>query len=88
MGIMVYSLLWVMEDLYHQPELKGLRVNVWSFGLDPWLEVCFVTGWVLIIIRRIPVAERPSLFKELYVETIIRNPGVCVTISIMRNPEE
>ena len=24
MGIMVYSLLWVMQDLYHQPYLKAL----------------------------------------------------------------
>ena len=27
MGIMVYSLLWVMQDLYHQPYLASLWVK-------------------------------------------------------------
>ena len=32
MGIMVYSLLWVMQDLYHQPcGVSGLRL-VEGFG--------------------------------------------------------
>ena len=25
MGIMVHSLLWVMQDLYHEPYLSGLK---------------------------------------------------------------
>ena len=26
MGVMVYSLLWVTQDLYHQPKYKSLRL--------------------------------------------------------------
>ena len=32
MGIMVYSLLWVMQDLYHQP-------YVWSYVASGRLEL-------------------------------------------------
>ena len=33
MGIMVYSLLWVMQDSYHQPYGSGLGFagSVWAF---------------------------------------------------------
>ena len=35
MGRMLYSLLWVMQDLYHQPvSLRGLAVSG-GLGLDP-----------------------------------------------------
>ena len=27
MGIIVYSLLWVMQDLYHQPQGTGVEVH-------------------------------------------------------------
>ena len=30
MGVMVYSLLWVMQDLYHQPYTK--EINDWKPG--------------------------------------------------------
>ena len=30
MGIMVYSLLWVMQDFVHQPYLSGLKTKVES----------------------------------------------------------
>ena len=33
MGLMVYSLLWVMQDLYHQPELPILFFTVPVSGL-------------------------------------------------------
>ena len=36
MGIMVYSLLWVMQDLYHQPYLY------YSFGFVEYLS-CDIT---------------------------------------------
>ena len=29
MGIMVYSLLWVVQDLYHQPFGLGFRNSEW-----------------------------------------------------------
>ena len=32
MGVMVYSLLWVMQDLYHQPHVVGF------FGVGPGLR--------------------------------------------------
>ena len=31
MGIMVYSLLWVMQDLYHQPYHLGFLFNFCGF---------------------------------------------------------
>ena len=44
MGIMVYSLLWVMQDLYHQPYI-GTRTNGalalgFSGQLDPGRDPC------------------------------------------------
>ena len=38
MGIMVYSLLWVMQDLYHPPYVI---CGFLSCGLE---EVCFAKG--------------------------------------------
>ena len=40
MGIMVYSLLWVMQDLYHQPydpwfRVEGSGFRVQSLDDDP-----------------------------------------------------
>ena len=49
MGVMVYSLLWVMQDLYHQPYLgsgtfrdhvQGLRLGVQH------ADVSTVTAWM------------------------------------------
>ena len=31
MGIMAYSLLWAMQDLYHQPLVSGLK-GLGEFG--------------------------------------------------------
>ena len=37
MGIMVYSLLWVMQDLYHQPKFSQRRPEVTeAVHLRPW----------------------------------------------------
>ena len=30
MGVMVYSLLWVMQDVYHQPKLLGRSWLLWA----------------------------------------------------------
>ena len=32
MGIMVYSLLWVVQDFVHQPLLPTKRLKVYTFG--------------------------------------------------------
>ena len=29
MGIMVHSLFWVLQDLYHQPQVFGSQLRVW-----------------------------------------------------------
>ena len=42
MGIMVYSLLWVMQDLYHQP--FRARVDCVG-GLGMLGEALLVAGW-------------------------------------------
>ena len=34
MGNMVYSLFWVMQDLYHQPYDRGLYFLEWGFGVQ------------------------------------------------------
>ena len=39
MGIVVYSLLWVMQDLYHQPYFESLGpapewLKRWELGFD------------------------------------------------------
>ena len=36
MEVMVYSLLWVMQDLYHQP--KGLGHRAYGFGFIGFQE--------------------------------------------------
>ena len=33
MGIMVYSLLWIMQGLYHQPYEGSMRIYRGSIGL-------------------------------------------------------
>ena len=40
MGIMVYSLLWVMQDLYHQPYF-GLRLESLGFISSTVSPCCF-----------------------------------------------
>ena len=35
MGIMVYSLLWVMQDLYHQPYWQMPKVTKRGFWSEP-----------------------------------------------------
>ena len=37
MGIMVYSLLWAIQDLYHQPfhSLGSLVFGIRGFGVGP-----------------------------------------------------
>ena len=50
MGIMVYSLLWVTQDLYHQPYVRtdlalsrcysvGFRFHMWTFLATMYIEL-------------------------------------------------
>ena len=46
MGIMVYSLLWVMQDLHHQPAVVrafGFRGEHSGFVSEPFM-LCLVFG--------------------------------------------
>ena len=38
MGIMVHSLLWVIQDLYHQPHKETKKELQWSLWVDPEVQ--------------------------------------------------
>ena len=44
MGIMICSLLWEMQDLYHGPSTVGLRIRETLGDIDPLKKVPFQEG--------------------------------------------
>ena len=56
MGIMVYSSLWVMQDLYHQPYVRSLPVT----GISPSIRS---PSSALLLLHNLPPS--PSM-RQLY----------------------
>ena len=76
MGIMVHSLLWVMQDLYHQP-CKRPRIAKSQFALDPWLQ----NSWSKDVQLRDNAAYRKAMLSGFEGQALLA-PGITKTAEI------